>query len=166
MLELDHLVVPRPPSMRAQLRVYDQLGIAGAGRAACPHGHAQPGMRLGPGEYLEVIAVDPEASSPPMPAGSGLDRRFAGAPRITNWVLRTDALEDALAAAPEGAGVPVRLTRGEYHWARASSGEQPFDDCFPPLIEWHSPRPVDRMADLACVACAAGNRPSRGQGAA
>uniref|UniRef100_UPI0039B8CB19 VOC family protein n=1 Tax=Albidovulum sp. TaxID=1872424 RepID=UPI0039B8CB19 len=43
-------------------------------------------LSLGPGEYLEVIAIDPEAPGPERPRWFRLDT-FTGPPRLTNWVL-------------------------------------------------------------------------------
>ena len=109
-------------------------------------------LGLGPGEYLEVIAVDPEAPPPGRPRWFDLDS-FAGPPRLTNWILRTDDLEAALAAAPAGAGVPMALQRGELRWRMAvpGDGRLPFDGCFPALIEWQGDmHPADRLPDAGC----------------
>lgn len=87
--------------------------------------------------YLEVIAIDPAAPKPGYPRWFDLDA-FRGSPRLTNWICRTDDLDAALAAAPEGTGTATDLQRGDYRWRFAvpASGQLPFDDCFPALIQW------------------------------
>ncbi len=97
---------------------------------------------LGPGEYLEVIAVDPDAPPPDRPRWFDLDRR-SGAPRLANWVVRTDDL-DALVRDHPAAGTPISLARGAYRWRMAvpDNGVLPFDGCFPAFIEWLSAPPV------------------------
>ena len=107
---------------------------------------------LGPGEYLEVIAVDPEADAPERPRWFDLDRRNGG-PRLATWVARTDDLDAALARYPE-AGRPVTFARGAYRWRMAvrDDGAMPFDGCFPALIEWRSARPAFPDAGLRLVA--------------
>lgn len=99
-------------------------------------------MGLGPGEYLEVIAVDPDAPSPDGARWFDLDRRD-GPPRLTNWIARTDDLDGLVSRMPE-AGRPVAVERGDLRWRMAvpEDGILPFDGCFPALIEWQSPPPV------------------------
>ncbi|MCK0166037.1 VOC family protein [Jannaschia sp. S6380] len=103
---------------------------------------------LGPGEYLEVIAIDPCAPEPDRPRWFDLDRR-SGPPGIGNWILRTDDLDAAIARHPE-AGRPVAFTRGAYRWRMAvpDDGILPFDGCFPALIQWQSDRPAFADAGL------------------
>ena len=96
---------------------------------------------LGPGEYLEVIAVDPDAPPPGRPRWFDLDRR-TGPPRIGNWILRTDDVAGWCARLPE-AGRPVAMERGGYRWRMAvpDDGVLPFDGCFPALIQWDGAPP-------------------------
>lgn len=117
--------------------------------------HAQMGthnrlLSLGPGEYLELITIDPEGTPPGRPRWFGLDA-FQGAPRPQGWVLRTDALETALDLAPAGTGSPVLFRRDALSWrfALPESGVQPFDGIAPPLIEWGAgvPHPSGRLPD-------------------
>ena len=49
--------------------------------------------------YLEVIAPDPEAPRPAWPRWFDLDN-FDGPPRLTNWICRSDDLDDDLGLAP------------------------------------------------------------------
>lgn len=97
---------------------------------------------LGPGEYLEVIAIDPDAGEPGRARWFDLDRR-SGTPRIGTWVARTDDLDAIVARLPE-IGRPVEVTRGELRWRMAvrDDGTMPFDGCFPALIEWVSAPPI------------------------
>jgi hypothetical protein len=109
-------------------------------------------LGLGPGEYLEVIAIDPLAPPVAHPRWFDLDR-FSGPPRLTNWVLRCDDLDRVLAAAPEGAGQPVALQRGDFRWRMGvpTTGCLPYANAFPALIEWQGNlHPSDRMPDNGC----------------
>lgn len=106
-------------------------------------------LSLGPGEYLEVIAIDPEAPHPGRARWFDLDR-FEGPPRITNWVARTNEIDTALGLAPADSGLPLALTRGDLAWTMAvpSTGRLPFDGAFPALIEWDGAiHPADRLPD-------------------
>ncbi len=97
---------------------------------------------LGTGEYLEVIAIDPDAPPPGRPRWFDLDRR-AGPPRIGNWIVRTDDL-DALIRRYPAAGRAVSFERGPYRWRMAvpENGILPFDGCFPALLQWDTPAPT------------------------
>ncbi|GAB4383552.1 VOC family protein [Albidovulum sp.] len=152
-LALDHLVIAA-----TSLDAGAALVEAALGQPMEPGGrHPQMGthnrlLALGPGEYLEVIAIDPDAAPPARPRWFRLDR-FAGPPRLTNWVLRCDDLAARLAALPVAAGRPTALARGDLRWRMAvpDDGCLPFDDAFPGLIEWPAGRhPADRLADRGC----------------
>ncbi|MBL9050432.1 MAG: VOC family protein [Tabrizicola sp.] len=137
MLALDHLAVSAGTLDEGVAWVEMALGVklSGGGK----HAHMATHNRLlGLGElYLEVIATDPEAPRPTGPRWFDLDR-FQGPPRLTHWICRTDDLDAALKTAPDGAGRPVDLSRGDYRWrfAATEGGRLPFDDSFPALIQW------------------------------
>ena len=106
-------------------------------------------LSLGPGAYLEVIAIDPEAPKPGYPRWFNLDN-YNGPPRIMNWICATDDLDAALDAAPKGAGEPMELSRGDMSWAMAvpDDGVLPFDGAMPALIEWETDaHPNRRLPD-------------------
>ncbi|PWJ21101.1 VOC family protein [Jannaschia seohaensis] len=96
---------------------------------------------LGPGEYMEVIAIDPDAPPPGRPRWFDLDRR-SGPPRIGNWIARVNDLDAVVARWPE-AGQPLSFQRGPFRWRMAvpDDGILPFDGCFPALIQWESAAP-------------------------
>ena len=109
-------------------------------------------LSLGSGEYLEVIAINPDAPAPSRPRWFDLDR-FAGRPRPNTWIANCDDLETALAAAPEGSGRPIDFERADLRWRMAvpDDGRLPFDSAFPALIEWQgSARAAGRLTDLGC----------------
>lgn len=137
MLKLDHLAVSAATLEEGAAWVEATLGVPLTGGGKHPHMGTHNRL-LGLGDlYLEVIAIDPEAASPPHPRWFDLDH-FQGPPRLTNWICRTDDLDAALAAAPEGTGTATDLARGDYRWRFAvpALGKLPFDDCFPALIQW------------------------------
>ncbi len=106
-------------------------------------------LSLGPDVYLEVIAINPDAPRPSHRRWFNLDN-YDGAPRMMNWVCRTDDLEQALEAAPPGSGRPMSLSRGDMSWEMAvpEFGRLPYDDACPALINWgDSPRPTRRLPD-------------------
>ncbi|HPD94073.1 MAG: VOC family protein [Rhodobacter sp.] len=105
---------------------------------------------MGPGTYLEVIAIDPEAPPPGRPRWFALDG-FRGAPRPRAWILRDDALEAALSRAPAGTGTPMLFRRDALTWRMAvpDTGVLPFDGVAPALIEWGAgvAHPATRLPD-------------------
>lgn len=149
MLRLDHLAVSALTLEEGVAAVEAALGLplAGEGR----HDHMATHNRLlGLGDvYLEVIAADPAAVRPAWPRWFDLDR-FQGAPRLTNWIAACDDLEAAVAAAPDGVGVPVDLARGDFRWRMAvpADGCLPFDGAYPALIKWLGAHPAARLPDV------------------
>jgi len=105
-------------------------------------------LSLGLADYLELIAVNPDA--PPLGKTRWYDMdRFDGPTRMQNWVLRTDDLEAALARFGAGFGVIHELSRGDLRWRMAvpESGVLPFDNCAPALIQWDTPPPMSALND-------------------
>ncbi len=141
---LDHLVVTTPTLEAGVDLVENSLGVTmdGGGDHVAMGTHNRL-LSMGPSDYIEVIAVNPRASSPGRPRFFDLDspRATAG---LTNWVLRVDSLNDALKSAPKGLGEGMALARGPFSWSMAvpGDGKLPFDGLFPSLIEWKSPHPA------------------------
>ena len=106
-------------------------------------------LSFGPDEYFELIAIDPDARAPDQPRWFNLDA-FSGRTRVTNWICRCDDLDAAIAAAPEGVGVPWSLQRADLRWSMAvpADGKLPFEGLFPALIQWHGEaHPAPRLQD-------------------
>jgi hypothetical protein len=155
-LTLDHIAISAATLEEGAAWVEMALGVPLAGGGKHPHmGTHNRLLSLGD-LYLEVIAIDPAAPKPGHPRWFDLDR-FQGAPRLTNWICRTDDLDAALAAAPPGTGTATDLQRGDFRWRFAvpATGRLPFDDCHPALIQWqgdlHPPGPCATTAS-ACRA--------------
>lgn len=150
MLTFDHLAISCDSLAEGVAHVEAALGVelAPGGEHAAMGTHNQL-LSLGPEEYLEVIAINPAAPGPDQPRWFDIDN-FAGTPRMTNWICRSDDLEAALAAAPAGAGIPWDLERGDLRWRMAVpiDGKLPFSNCFPAMIEWQgSAHPAPRLPD-------------------
>ena len=140
MLIFDHIAISAETLAEGTDHVEAALGILLAGGGQHPY-MATHNRLLSLGDlYLEVIASDPSAPKPPHPRWFDLDH-FAGPPRITNWVARSDHLMADLAAAPPGTGSPVALSRGVFHWHMAvpANGKLPFDGAYPAMIQWQPP---------------------------
>ena len=138
----DHLAIAAENLDAGVAAVEEALGMA-----LLPGGHhVRMGthnrlLSLGPDEYLEVIAIDPDAPAPDHPRWFDLDR-FAGRPRPQTWIARCDDMDATLARAPEGAGRPMEFARDDLRWRMAvpTDGRLPFDSLFPALIEWQGAR--------------------------
>lgn len=153
MWRLDHLAVSCMSLAEGAEAVAAALGVrlepGGAHPTMGTHNRL---LSLGPDEYLEVIAIDPEAPPPGRPRWFRLDG-FQGKPRLTNWVARVDDLDAALAGAAPGTGRATDLARGDFRWRMAvpDDGRLPFDDAHPALIEWQGGlKPQDRLPDAGC----------------
>ncbi len=152
-LELDHIAVAGETLEEAAAHVEAALGVAlDAGGVHVEMGTHNRLLSLGPGLYLEAIAVNPHAASPDRPRWFDLDR-FSGPPRLTNWIVRTPDLPRALAEAPEGMGVPIPFVRGRFAWTMAvpGTGRLPYDGAVPALIQWDgAAHPADALPDRGC----------------
>ncbi|MCC5982852.1 MAG: VOC family protein [Rhodobacteraceae bacterium] len=139
---LDHLAIAAETLDAGVAAVEAALGMAlhPGGRHARMGTHNRL-LSLGPAEYLEVIAIDPDAPAPDHPRWFDLDR-FTGRPRPQTWIARCDDLQAALALAPEGAGRPLDFARDDLRWRMAvpADGRLPFDSLFPALIAWQGAR--------------------------
>jgi hypothetical protein len=153
MIYLDHIAVAGTTLEEATEAVETTLGVAlQPGGQHDVFGTHNRLLGLADGLYLEAIAADPSAPTPTRPRWFDLDR-FAGPPRLTNWICRTDDIEAALATLPDGVGAPVSLRRGALSWQMAvpADGRLPFDNLHPALIQWGSPvLPGDSLAASGC----------------
>ena len=140
MIEFDHIAIAGETLAAAQAHVEQALGVAlqPGGEHEVFHTHNAL-LGLEDGLYLEAIAINPAAPTPNRPRWFDLDR-FSGAPRLTNWICRTENMEAALAELPKGSGAPVQLQRGDLRWRMAvpASGILPFDNCVPAVIQWQT----------------------------
>lgn len=144
MLQIDHLVFAARSLeegtswMRAQLG----CGPGGGGRHPLMGTHNRL-WRLEPGAYLEVIAVDPDATPPGRPRWFTLDReetreRMEGGPVLLTWVARSDDLEADLGRSPRDPGAVTRFTRDDLHWRLTvpADGGLAWGGAYPSLIHW------------------------------
>lgn len=139
-IALDHLVIAARSLEEGRTYVEAVLGVDLSPGGEHPlMGTHNMLIALGRQLYLEVIAINPDMASPSHRRWFNLDA-FDAAPRLTNWVCRTDDLETALAAAPPGSGKISEQFRGDLSWRFAvpEFGRLPFDDAMPALMQWDS----------------------------
>lgn len=150
MLQLDHLAITCATLAEGIAFAEGLFGVPLSPGGEHPHmGTHNRLLSLGPGEYLEVIAINPDAPAPPYRRWFGLDDAPAR-PRLGAWIARVADLDTVLAQAPAGAGQAVNLARADLRWRMgvAPSGVTPFDGLFPALIEWlGKAHPAPRLPD-------------------
>ena len=133
------------------------MRMTGGGKHAAMGTHNRV-LKLGTGQYLEVIAIDPEGRAPDFPRWFNLDdpdlrARLSIQPRLLTWVVRTDNV-DLLAVKIYGQPVTVRpMQRDSLRWQFAfiDDGSLPGGGLIPHLIQWDSPiHPTENMEDSGC----------------
>lgn len=152
-MEFDHIAVSGETLPEAISHVEEALGVSlqPGGQHAVFYTHNAL-LGLDDGLYLEAIAIDPAAPRPTRPRWFGLDR-FAGRPRLTNWICRCDDLSALLAEIELDLGAPVALQRGDLRWQMAvpADGMLPFENSAPALIEWQTPvHPATSLVPSGC----------------
>jgi hypothetical protein len=153
-LKLDHIAVVAT-SLEVGLKyVEKQLGISVPPGGQHPkmgtHNHL---MSLGGDEYLEIIAIDPDAPKPKHPRWFGFDFPLKKQASLATWIVGTNNIQQTLANAPAQIGKAIDMERGNLHWQFSTSedGRLPFDGACPTLIEWPvGPHPAANMPDLSC----------------
>lgn len=149
-LVFDHIAIVARNLDEGVDYVRQQLGIE------MPLGGAHPIMgthnrllSLGGTEFLEVIAIDPDAKSPERPRWFGLDR-FDEAPRIGAWLLGTS---DITGSFDRAHGQIIDMTRGDLKWQITvrGDGQLSYDGAFPQIIEWPQiAHPAGNMGERGC----------------
>ena len=150
-MELDHIVVTCRDLEEGARWLEERLGVApGPGGTHALMGTHNRLLSLGPDCYLEVIAPDPSAPAPGRPRWFELDGRTA--PALTDWVVRVDDLDAALAAAPDGAGEATALERGDLRWRMGVTryGRTPLGGAHPMVLRWDGPGAAGRLPDVGC----------------
>jgi hypothetical protein len=141
-MTFDHLAIAAPDLDQGAAAISAALGVPlDPGGQHPTMGTHNRLLRLGAGEYLEVIAINPDAPAPGRPRWFDLDR-FTGPARPRAWVLRGD---------PGVLDLPVHdLARGDLRWRMSvpDDGVLPWDGLCPALIDWQgAAHPADRLPD-------------------
>jgi glyoxalase-like protein len=159
MREFDHLVVAARTLDEGARWVHEKLGVepSGGGRHDLMGTHNRL-LKIGPREFLEVIAIDPRAPPPPRPRWFGLDSpqmrdRLEQGPALVHWVERTGDLESELRNYSEPVEI-LSLSRGAHSWRIGVSrdGRLPGGGTLPTLIQWDAgPHPCEVLPDSGCA---------------
>lgn len=157
-IELDHLVVAARTLDEGAAWIEARLGVPmGAGGKHATMGTHNRLLSLGPGRFLEVIAIDPEAPPPARPRWFSLDapemaERLERGPALIHWVARTDDIERAVAATAIGKPDILSLRRGEYRWRIGvpPSGSLALAGTAPTVMQWQGRHPAEALAESGC----------------
>jgi hypothetical protein len=158
MLEFDHLAVLTTRLDHGIAYVENALGVRLTPGGQHPHfGTHNAVLSLGPSEYLEVIAIDPDVPAPSYPRWFDLDQFQQAAQGqdvslLGRWILRSDDLTSELTRLGPAVGSPIALSRGDLAWRMAvpETGALPYDNLHPALIGWDGPHPAERLPDIGC----------------
>lgn len=159
MAVIDHLVVAARDLEHGARWLEDRLGVTLApGGAHVAMGTHNRLLRLDGRKrlYLELIAIDPAAETPPRPRWFGLDSpemraRLAERPHLIHWVARSD---DLSGEATPAQGEILAMRRGDFRWRITvpTDGGLPADGRLPTLIQWDVPcHPADRLPESGCA---------------
>jgi hypothetical protein len=149
-LQLDHLVVLAPTLESGARHVSDALGCdtVEGGRHAAMGTHNRL-LNLWGGQYLEVVAIDPQAEAPARPRWFGFDQpalqaRLADGPFLAHWVARVERpkhLARWRSQYPRRIAPVLAMQRGDFDWhiTVPDDGSLPGDGLLPSLIQWTGP---------------------------
>jgi Glyoxalase-like domain len=157
-LRFDHVVIASRTLAEGVDWVERRLGVAmGAGGHHDVMGTHNRLLSLGPGRFLEVIAIDPEAGAPLQPRWFELDTpamqaRLARGPALIHWVARTDDIEGALDATTAERPEILALSRGAFRWKIGvpADGSLAHAGVAPTLIQWFTQHPSQVLPDAGC----------------
>jgi hypothetical protein len=149
---LDHLAVATTSIENRRLDGLLGVDLSPGGKHARMGTHNRL-LRLGATSYLELIAIDPQATAPAHPRWFELDEpamqaRLAAGPRLVHWVARVETTE--LPALPFDVGPWEKFQRGRLSWQLTvrADGRLPADGVVPSLICWDGDaHPAARLPD-------------------
>jgi hypothetical protein len=152
----DHLIVAAANLKQGQDFIEERLGVRPPeGGRHTTMGTHNALVRLDPGTFLEVIAIDPHGARPARMRWMGLDTPALQStlrvqPRLVHWVARTRDLDAVKRAIAPELGPVHRLARGDFNWRMTirDDGMPPGEGLVPSLIEWSDERhPSQLMPD-------------------
>ena len=157
-LRFDHVVIAARTLGEGVNWVERRLGAAvGAGGKHDVMGTHNRLLSLGPGRFLEVIAIDPESAAPLQPRWFELDtpamqERLRKGPALIHWAVRTDDIEAALAAVGGARPEVLALSRGAFRWKIGvpADGHLEHRGLQPTVIQWFAQHPADVLPDSGC----------------
>lgn len=157
-IRFDHLVVAARVLEEGVAWVESRLGVPmGPGGRHDTMGTHNRLVSLGPGRFLEVIAIDPAAPAPERARWFALDTaatasRLERGPALIHWVARTDDIEGAIGAAAAGASEILSLSRGDFRWKIGvpPSGSLAQAGTAPTFIQWLTRHPAEVLPDAGC----------------
>jgi Glyoxalase-like domain len=153
---LDHLVVAAQTLSAGCAFVEAQLGVQpqpGGKHATMGTHNALVGLGLG--QYLEIIAIDPDGEKSARPRWYDLDEprmraALAEGPRLIHWVAQIDDIDALKKRSRIDLGPVQPITRGDLHWRITipDDGHLPGAGLVPTLIQWpEGTHPSSRLAD-------------------
>jgi hypothetical protein len=115
-------------------------------------------LSLGPGRYIEVMAIDPEGRKPARPRWFALDTtamqlRLARSPALIHWAGRTDDIAHSIEATAAGHCEVMPFARGAFRWRMGipPSGSLAQDGTAPTMIQWDAGgHPSEILPDAGC----------------
>jgi len=153
--ELDHIVMGTKDLESGARWLEDMLGTPaqGGGEHVSMATHNKL-WSLGPSCYLELIAINSDAPAPSRPRWFGLDDpdiqdSLASGPRLLNWAVRVDDIDQIVKDCPVNIGTIHTLSRGDFSWKVAirEDGALIHQGHIPLVIEWLTPHPASKLAD-------------------
>lgn len=158
MLQLDHITVIAPDLKEgvAHVRACLDLDVP-FGQRHDYMGTYNHLLQLGDAVYLEIVALDPEATAPANPRWFGLDDRksvrtaWDKGQRLRGWVARTAGIDAILVGRRSvlGRKVALPLVNPSFDFAIPEDGSLPLGGAAPSLIDRRGkPRSMATMADL------------------
>lgn len=158
MLTLDHLTIIAPTLQEGVAHLRDCLDLdVPFGTCHLYMGTHNHRLQLGDGVYLEIIAVDPDGTTPDKPRWFGLDDADAirtdwdAGRRLRGYVASTVAMSDLLALCPGIFGEERSLPpdKPEFGFAIPIDGSLPMNGAVPSLIDHRGmPTSMDEIPDM------------------
>ncbi len=155
--QIDHLVVACADLEQGAEWIAQRLGVEAqlGGKHALMGTHNRL-LKLGARSYLELIALDPEATAS-RPRWFALDdpavqRRAREQPFLLTWVAATTSIVEATMQLPE-LGEIISASRNQFTWRITvpDDGRLNFSGVLPTLIEWDGDaHPCDVLPDRGC----------------
>lgn len=155
---IDHLAVVAATLEQGVAWCEQQLGVSpGPGGQHARMGTHNRLLALGPGLYMEIIAIDPQAGPPEFVRWFGMDdpelqQRVAVQPELRSFVVSCDDIARATHDLPR-VGTPLPMQRGDLQWQISVRADGALQEggALPVVIQWpKGMHPTAHMPDSGC----------------